>query len=263
MPRDLFCPDFQILSADTTALHQNGCNESTIHQEDEGFVFGCSRRGKANGDNLSDLHPIVQTLSLSDLDMCVSLENAAFPAHERCSEEKFIYRLTTCPELSLGLFSVTAPDGLAASTAAYAHARPSDSTSPTRKSVLVAQVIATRCATPTVTDESMEFPPDWRSGVSRSEGRGHQEQGRTIAIHSLASLPEFKGRGLGKIIMKSYMQRMESSGIADRMALLAHGPLVKYYETLGFRDLGKSEVKFGGGGWNDMVYDISEKGPVG
>ena len=80
-------------------------------------------------------------------------------------------------------------------------------------------------------------------------------------VHSLASLPEFKGRGLGQIVMKSYMQRIESSGIADRIALLAHDPLVRYYEALGFRDLGLSEVKFGGGGWHDMVYDIANRGP--
>ena len=46
---------------------------------------------------------------------------------------------------------------------------------------------------------------------------------------------------------------METSGIADRIALLAHDPLVKMYEGLGFESRGKSNVKFGGGGWNDLV----------
>ena len=36
----------------------------------------------------SDLHPHVQTLSISDLEACVALENAAFPENERCSREK-------------------------------------------------------------------------------------------------------------------------------------------------------------------------------
>lgn len=107
----------------------------------------------------------------------------------------------------------------------------------------------------------MEYPPDWRAGPSSSERRGHQEHGRTIAVHSLAALPEFEGRGLGKLVMKSYMQRMEASGIADRIALLAHDHLAKYYEVLGFRNSGKSEATFGGGGWNGMVYDIYERRP--
>lgn len=129
------------------------------------------------------------------------------------------------------------------------------------KSTLVAQVVATKCATPTVTGEAMELPADWRSRGSASENRGHREQGRTIAIHSLAVLPTFKGRGLGKLVMRSYMQRVEASGIANRIALLAHDHLVAYYEALGFRNLGKSETTFGGGGWNDMVYDIAEQQP--
>lgn len=53
--------------------------------------------------------------------------------------------------------------------------------------------------------------------------------------------------------MKSYEQRMETSGIADRIALLAHEGLVGMYERMGLVDKGKSEVKFGGGGWNSLV----------
>lgn len=49
------------------------------------------------------------------------------------------------------------------------------------------------------------------------------------------------------------MQRMESSGIGDRIALLAHKKNIKFYENAGFRYQGESEVTSGGGGWNDMV----------
>jgi hypothetical protein len=37
---------------------------------------------------LDELHPYVQTLSLSDVESCVILENAAFPPNERASREK-------------------------------------------------------------------------------------------------------------------------------------------------------------------------------
>ena len=46
---------------------------------------------------------------------------------------------------------------------------------------------------------------------------------------------------------------METSGIAERIALLAHEHLVKMYEGLGFVDKGRSPVKFGGGGWSNLV----------
>ena len=57
-------------------------------------------------------------------------------------------------------------------------------------------------------------------------------------------------------MLKSYVQRMETSGIGDRIILLAHDELVKFYENSGFRNQGQSEVKFGGGGWNDMVSNF-------
>ncbi len=56
--------------------------------------------------------------------------------------------------------------------------------------------------------------------------------------------------------MKSYQQRMETSGIADRVALLAHDHLVHMYEGMGYEAKGKSDVRFAGGGWNDLVNEI-------
>ena len=56
--------------------------------------------------------------------------------------------------------------------------------------------------------------------------------------------------------MKSYQQRMETSGIADRIALLAHDHLVDMYEGMGFEDKGKSHVRFAGGGWNSLVSEV-------
>ncbi len=53
--------------------------------------------------------------------------------------------------------------------------------------------------------------------------------------------------------MKSYEQRMETSGVADRIALLAHEHLVRMYERMGFVDKGRSPVTFGGGGWTSLV----------
>ena len=50
---------------------------------------------------------------------------------------------------------------------------------------------------------------------------------------------------------------METSGIADRIALLAHDHLVDMYEGMGFDSAGKSNVRFAGGGWNDLVSEIS------
>lgn len=58
--------------------------------------------------------------------------------------------------------------------------------------------------------------------------------------------------------MKSYLQRMETSGIADRIALLAHDHLIPYYEALGFVNMGKNNVQFGGDEWVNISYTITE-----
>lgn len=86
---------------------------------------------------------------------------------------------------------------------------------------------------------------------------GHKEAGRTVCIHSLAVLPEYQKRGLGKTLMKAYLHRMETHGVADRAALLAHEELIPYYEKLGFENKGKSDAQFGGGGWYDMVIELN------
>ena len=46
------------------------------------------RNGRAKEKQMNDLHPYVQTLSISNVEDCVALENAVFPEHERCSREK-------------------------------------------------------------------------------------------------------------------------------------------------------------------------------
>ena len=117
-------------------------------------------------------------------------------------------------------------------------------------------IVATKTTTLVATDAAMQYPENWKQSTllsSKDDPRGHKEYGRTIALWSVAVLPAYQGKKLGMTIMKSYQQRMETSGIADRIVLLAHDPLVKMYEGMGFQTKGKSEVKFAGGEWNDMV----------
>lgn len=166
---------------------------------------------------------------------------------------QFVYRLSACSELCLGLFSTSDPDAPASSEPTYETARPTSSASPTKKAVLIAQIVATKCDSKTVTDSSMECPPNWQSSASPIDTLGHQEQGRTIAVHSVAVLPKYQGRHLGRTTLKSYIQRMETAGIADRISLLAHQQLFNFYEGLGFVSKGPSKCKSYGGGWYDLV----------
>lgn len=72
---------------------------------------------------------------------------------------------------------------------------------------------------PVVTDNDMEYPRNWRD-PSAPKDVGNQLDGRTVCVHSLAVSRKLQGTGLGKLAMASYIQIINESGVADRIALL-------------------------------------------
>ncbi|KAJ5728685.1 uncharacterized protein N7483_003193 [Penicillium malachiteum] len=214
-----------------------------VDQEDANeYPYWFRRPPTHHRTKLDELNPFVQVLGSSDVDDCVAVE-AAFPEQERCSREKFIYRLTKCPELSLGLFTLPLKDD----------------SKPKPRPTLVGHLIATRTSEPCVTDRSMRLPKEWEGQRwTREDGEavGHEEVGGTIAIHSLAVLPEHQGKQVGSTLMKSYIQRIRDAQIAERLAIIAHGHLIPFYESFGFENRGPSKCQFGGGGWVDLVLEF-------
>ena len=105
-------------------------------------------------------------------------------------------------------------------------------------SVLLAHIISTRSNDRAVTDADMSYPSNWKSAQGKSADVGHQECGRTVSIHSLAVAPRLQGCGLGKLIMKSYLQQINFSGTADRVSLICQDvsapslPLLSLYDPL-------------------------------
>ncbi|KAG8631962.1 hypothetical protein KVT40_001102 [Elsinoe batatas] len=262
-----------------------------------GFIVGGgsqSHQDLSPASRSSEVKPYVQALTFLDLDSCVKLEEVTFPPEERCSREKFEYRFSKCSELSLGLFTSADTTIATATTSQPTLANPGSATTastsvpvysgtPERKSILLGHIIATKTTNPLVRDEDMALPPNWRAEHQRGidspstvtpawtprigasgDGPsvtppGHKEDGRTICIHSLAVLPEFQGRGLGKLLLRSYIQRMEGSGVADRVAIIAHEKLVPWYEGMGFESKGQSPVEFAGGKWVDLSLDLKKE----
>lgn len=215
------------------------------HDDTSDFSYWFRRPPVHQRTQLDELHPFVQVLSVSNVDDCVQVENA-LPEPERCSREKFLYRLNKCPELSLGLFTLPViPEG-----------------EPKPRPTLVGHVVAARSSAPRVTDHSMQMPANWRnerSTVENGETIGHDEYSNTIAVHSLAVLPEHQNKQVGTTLMKSYIQRIKEAAIADRIVLIAHDHLVPFYEVLGFENRGPSECKHGGGGWYDMSLELMDE----
>lgn len=107
-------------------------------------------------------------------------------------------------------------------------------------------IVSTRTTNSVVSDEDMAM------GDPADPNLGHKQEGRTVCIHSLAVLPQYQGRGLGKTLMKAYIHRLENQDVADYAALITHEALIPYYETFGF----VSKVS-ATGGWclcDQMVY---------
>lgn len=102
----------------------------------------------------------------------------------------------------------------------------------------------------------MDYPRDFRTRYQLSPPVGHDEDGETVCIHSLCVHPEFSGKGLGQVLLKSYVQRIRDSGVAKRVALICRERLVGWYERAGFEKVGPSECQYGGGNWVDMVLDF-------
>lgn len=104
-------PRLDASESSSTATGLDGYNEFTIHrQEGSGKQTSAQqlRTNRAKINQRNDLHPYVQTLSLSNLESCVALENAVFPESERCSREKVGPRAILCSH-QCTLFPSTQP----------------------------------------------------------------------------------------------------------------------------------------------------------
>jgi ribosomal protein S18 acetylase RimI-like enzyme len=156
---------------------------------------------------------------------------------------KFYYRLGACPELCLGLF-IENEDGVGSDK-------------------LIGHVIALRTHDTRITDGSVGMPTNWRSLDDEpvfvdGELIGNHKYGENIAIHSVAVSPEYQGKKVGRALVRAYIEYLGRGCFgANKAVLIAHDYLVKFYEDVGFKNLGKSESSFAGGGWFDMVCSIA------
>ncbi|KAK7956816.1 uncharacterized protein PG986_006038 [Apiospora aurea] len=220
------------------------------------------RQSKPGESRIQQLLPVpflpnIRPLTISDLESCVALENASFsnPEH-RCTREKFEYRLSNSAEICMGLFLTVASEKAQEFEIDTVRTAWPVETGRSAVSVLLAHVVATKCDGDVITDDAMDYPRDFRTVKSNSTKLGHQESGRTVALHSLAVHPKLQGCGLAKLLMKSYMQQVNNSGTADRISLICQQYLVDFYLRFGFKSLGQSKAKFGGGGWYDMTFTL-------
>ncbi|KAF4971668.1 hypothetical protein FZEAL_9776 [Fusarium zealandicum] len=204
--------------------------------------------------------PMLCPLTENDVETSVTLENAAvFDARYRSSREKIEYRIRKSGGICYGLFNTYRPDDAKDWTiTTLKHSRLVESCRHDHaKHVMFAHVLATLGTHPVVTDADMALPKNWRdASACKGSPVGHQSSGRTICLHSFVVCPEVQGVGIGKTAMKSYLQLMNASGMADRVALVCQPFSIQFYKCFGFKDLGPSTEALAGQGWHAMVLDL-------
>lgn len=215
----------------------------------------------------------IRPLTIEDIDLCLSLEAKGFPEAERCTEEKFRYRLTVCPELCSGLFireydykynAVNLPDVADSLEKNYEAKDASNKTLggeessfeklPVKLSVsketLIGHIIATKIYSDRITEDSMALPE------KANPKRGHIEQSRSIGVHGLVIDPEWQGRNLGTLLMHDYIQKLSNQDLGSKVVIIAHKNLIPFYEKIGFVNHGESECKFANETWFDLTIDL-------
>lgn len=159
--------------------------------------------------------PLIRRANLADLDAIHQIEQMNFSQEEAASKTALKQRIENIPDTFLVV-------ELQGQVTAY----------------LVGPVLSSRY----LTDEIFEAV------------QPNLTQGGYIALQSLSVHPEYKGQGLGTLllaVMKEVAVQQNRAGIS----LTCHDSLLSYYEMNGFVDEGMSDSTHGGSIWFNMVWD--------
>ncbi|KAK9481231.1 hypothetical protein V1514DRAFT_274472 [Lipomyces japonicus] len=205
-------------------------------------------------------HMYIRPLGPADLDQILKLESRTLVPCERAGRDRNAYRLRVAPELSAGMFVRVPAKGRQCNATVLNPAvrRDVSSDSSYSSEKLIGFIIAVKSDHEYMTDDAICVPEIDGHGKRKQghENLGHVEYGRTIVVESLMVDPDYKGMKIGTIILRDFIQRMASQSVAQRVSLLARPGAVKFYENLGFYDGGASNVKFAGGGWQNVCLDL-------
>ena len=152
-----------------------------------------------------------------ECEQAIRIEQICFPPNEACSPKSMMERIFTAPELFL-----IAMD---------------------EKSGLIAGFL-----NGIATDEQT-FRDDFFTDI-----RLHNPSGRNIMLLGLDVLPEYRGKGLAKELVRRFAGRERAR---ERLVLTCLEEKVTMYEHMGFSDKGIANSTWGGEEWHEMVMYLS------
>ena len=155
---------------------------------------------------------IFRNVKPKELEQTIRIEQICFPPNEACSPKSMRERVETAPELFL--VAVDENTGLIAGF-----------------------------LNGLATDES-SFRDEFFTDASL-----HDSEGRNIMLLGLDVLPEFRGKGLAKELVRRYAQREKDR---EKLLLTCLEEKVRMYEHMGFIDNGIANSSWGGEEWHEM-----------
>lgn len=81
----------------------------------------------------------------------------------------------------------------------------------------------------------------------------HQEKGKYQMIFSVCILPQYRGHGYARKMVKEYVEKRKNG--VDGFILTCKDYLIPFYESCGFKFVKVSASVHGNAKWNDMVLD--------
>lgn len=181
------------------------------------------------------LHMYVRPLIIEDTKQVADLEAQGFPTNERAPLETVDYRLTACPELCSGLF-IREFNG-----------------KEVKAEKLVGHILGTKI--PKSSNNSSTFI------TLESMGKAHSESSDTIGIHSVVISKNYQRKNLATLLLTDYIQKLSNQEVGKRIAIIAHEPLIPFYERVGFKVVGENkdvvkDPQFANTKWIDMVREL-------
>lgn len=151
----------------------------------------------------------------------VAIEQICFPPHEACSAKAMTERIAAAPELFMVAIDIN-----------------------TGKIAGFFNGIAT--------DES-SFRDEFFTDISLCK-----KDGKNVMLLGLDVLPEYRGRGMAREIVKQYVKREREKG-RERLILTCLDDKVEMYRKMGFTDRGIADSAWGNEQWHEMCYEIKER----
>lgn len=159
-----------------------------------------------------------RSILLEETDQAVAIEHICFPPNEACSRKAMTERIAAAQELFL-----VAIDRTNGRVAGFLNG---------------------------ISTNETRFRDEFFTDISL-----HDPKGKSVMLVGLDVLPEYRGQGLAREIVRKYGERERANG-RELLVLTCLEPKVEMYKKMGFRDLGIANSTWGGEEWHEMTLEI-------